>query len=99
MGMLHKSLGFIHIDRLKDIIMKKYIIHINLMDLPSLGFCNGKCQTYGIHILYWSEGIIIVNAMHLLKYFGNYPSFVFANMSIYYTLGHVDTSAPDKFPS
>jgi hypothetical protein len=39
--------------------------------LTILGFHNGKCQMYGICILYWSEGIIIVNAMHLLKYFGN----------------------------
>jgi hypothetical protein len=51
--------------------MKKCILHIHLMDFPSLGCHNGKFQMYGIHILYWSEGLIIVNAMHLLKSFGN----------------------------
>jgi hypothetical protein len=60
---------------------------------------NVKCQTYGIHLHYWIEGLIIVNAMHLQKSFGNYPSFVFANMSIHYALGPLDPSAPEKFLS
>jgi hypothetical protein len=69
-----------------------------MMEFPSFGCCNGKFQTYGIHIFYWSEGLIIVNAMHLLKAFGNYPGFVFANLSICCTLGPIDPSAPDNFP-
>jgi hypothetical protein len=69
-----------------------------MMDFPSLGYCNDKCQSYGIHIHYWSEGLIIVNTMHLLKSFGNNPSFVFANLSICCTLGPIDPSTFDKFP-
>jgi hypothetical protein len=60
----------LHIDLLREIIVKKFILHVHLMDFPSLGYHNGKCQTYGIHLCYWSEGLIIVNAMHLLKAFG-----------------------------
>jgi hypothetical protein len=56
--------------------MKKCILHIHLMDLPSLGCHNGKCQSYGIHIRYWSKGLIIVNTMNLLKAFGDKTGFV-----------------------
>jgi hypothetical protein len=79
--------------------MKKCILHIHLMELPSLGCRNGKFQMYGIHVLCWSEGLIIGNSMHLLKAFGNYPGFVYANLSICCALSPVDPSAPDKFPS
>jgi hypothetical protein len=78
--------------------MKKFILHIHLMDFPSLGCHNGKCQSYGIHIRYWSEGLIIANTMNLLKSFGDKPGFVSANLSIRCSLGPVDPSASDKFP-
>ena len=78
--------------------MKKCILHIHLMDLPSLGCHNGKGQSNGIHLHYWSEGLIIVNTMNLLKSFGHKPGFVSTNLSIHYTLGPVDPSASDKFP-
>jgi hypothetical protein len=68
------------------------------MDFPSLGFHNGKFQSYGIHLHYWSEGLIIVNSMHLLKAFDKKPGFVFANLSIHYALGTIDPSASNKFP-
>jgi hypothetical protein len=68
------------------------------MDFPSLGFRNGKCQSYGIYLHYWSEGLIIVNTMNLLKDFGDKPSFVSTDLSIHCTLGPVDPSASDKFP-
>jgi hypothetical protein len=68
------------------------------MDFPSLGYRNGKCQSYGIHICYWREGIIIVNTMHLLKTFGNKHGFVSANLSIRCTLGLIDPYAYEKFP-
>jgi hypothetical protein len=95
---LHKSLGLLHVDLLREISMKKCILHVHLMDFPSLGHHNGKCQSYGIHLRYWSEGFIIVNTVHLLKAFGNKPGFVFANLSIHYALGPVDPSTFDKFP-
>jgi hypothetical protein len=69
-----------------------------MMDFPTLGFFNGKCQSYGIHIRYWSKGLIIVNTMKLLKAFGNKPIFLYANISICYALGPVDPYAYDKFP-
>jgi hypothetical protein len=78
--------------------VKKNILHIHLMEFPSLGCCNGKCQSYGIHYHYWSEGLIIVNAMHLLKDFGNKSRFVSTNLSIHCDLGSVDPSTSDKFP-
>jgi hypothetical protein len=68
------------------------------MDFPYLGYHNGKCQLHGIHIFYWSEGLIIVNTMHLLKSFGNKPGFVYANMSIFCALSPVDPSTFYKFP-
>jgi hypothetical protein len=68
------------------------------MDFPSLGCRNRKCQSYGIHIFYLSEGLIIVKTMHLLKVFGKNPIFVYANLSILCSLGPVDSSACDKFP-
>jgi hypothetical protein len=68
------------------------------MKFPSLGYRNGKCQSYGIHVLYWSESLIIVNTMHLMKAFGDKPGFVSANLSICCALGPVDPSAYDKFP-
>jgi hypothetical protein len=68
------------------------------MEFPSLGFHNGKCQSYGIHLRYWSESLIIVNTMNLLKAFGNKPRFVSTDLSIRYALGPVDPSASDKFP-
>jgi hypothetical protein len=68
------------------------------MDFPSLGCRNGKCQLYGIHIFYWSEGLIIVNTMNLLKAFGDKTVFVSANVSICCALGPVDPSSYDKFP-
>jgi hypothetical protein len=77
--------------------VKKCILHVYLMDLPSLGCCNGKFQSYGIHIGYWSEGLIIVNTMHLLKDFGKKPGFESANLSICCTLGPVDPFSSDKF--
>jgi hypothetical protein len=77
--------------------MKKCILHIHLMDFPSLGFRNGKCQSYGIHLHYWSEGLIIVNTMNLLKSFGDKPSFVSVDLSICCALGPVDPSAYEKF--
>jgi hypothetical protein len=78
--------------------MKKCILHVHMMDFPSLGCHNGKCQSYGIHIRYWSEGLIIVNTMNLLKAFGDKPGFVSTNLSIHCALGPVDPSASDKFP-
>jgi hypothetical protein len=68
------------------------------MDFPSLGCCNGKGQSNGIHICYWSEGINIANTMNLLKAFGNKPGFVSADLSIHCTLGPIDPSASEKFP-
>jgi hypothetical protein len=88
----------LHIDLLREITVKKCILHIHLMNFPSLGFCNGKCQSYGIHLHYWSEGLIIINTMHLLKAFGEKPGFVSANLSIRCALGPVDPSISDKFP-
>jgi hypothetical protein len=88
----------LHVDLLREITVKKCILHVHLMEFLSLGFHNGKCQSYGIHIFYWREGIIIVNTMNLLKDFGNKPGFVSADMSILYTLGPVDPSASKKFP-
>jgi hypothetical protein len=67
--------------------------------LPSLDCRNGKFQTYGIHIHYWIKGLIIVNAMHMLKAFGKKLGFVSTNLSIRYALGPVDPFAPNKFPS
>jgi hypothetical protein len=67
------------------------------MELLSLDCCNGKCQLYGIHLRYWSEGIIIVNSMHLLKDFGYKPGFESSNMSICYSLGPIDTSSMRSF--
>jgi hypothetical protein len=68
------------------------------MDFPSFGFRNGKCQSYGFHIFYWREGLIIVNTMNLLKSFGDNPGFVSINLYICYALGPVDPSTSDKFP-
>jgi hypothetical protein len=68
------------------------------MDFPSLGYRNGKCQSYGIHLRYWSEGLIIVNTMNLLKAFGDKPGFVSADLSIHCALGPINPSASDKFP-
>jgi hypothetical protein len=78
--------------------MNKCILEVHLMDLPSLGCHNGKCQLYGIHLHYWSEGLIIVNTMNLLKAFGDKPGFVFFYVSICCALGIIDPSAYDKFP-
>jgi hypothetical protein len=78
--------------------MKKCILHVHLMDFPSLGCHNGKCQSYGIHVRYWSEGIIIVNNMNLLKAFGNKPGFVSVDLSIRCALGSIDPYAFEKFP-
>jgi hypothetical protein len=53
---------------------------------------------YGIHLYYWSEGLIIVNAMHLLKVFGNKPCFISTYLSIHCALGPVDPSTSENFP-
>jgi hypothetical protein len=66
--------------------MKKCILHVHLMDFPSLGCRNGKFQSYGIHLRYWSEGLIIVNTMTLLKAFGDKTSFVSTDLSIFYAV-------------
>jgi hypothetical protein len=79
--------------------MKKCILHVHLMDFPSLGYRNGKFQSNGIHLCYWSKGLIIVNTMHLLKYFSNKPGFIYVNISIQCALGPIDPSTFDKFPS
>jgi hypothetical protein len=68
------------------------------MDFSSLGCHNGKCQSYGMHLCYWSKGLNIVNNMNLLKAFGNNPGFVSANLSIRCDLGPLDPSASEKFP-
>jgi hypothetical protein len=68
------------------------------MDFPSLGCRNGKCQSYGIHLHYWSEGLIIVNTMNLLKAFGDKPGFVSTDLSICCSLDPINPSAYDKFP-
>jgi hypothetical protein len=78
--------------------MKKCILNVHLMEFPPLGFRNGKGQSNGIHLRYWSKGLIIVNTMNLLKAFGNMPSFVYVDLSICCTLGPVDPSASDKIP-
>jgi hypothetical protein len=95
---MHKSLGLLYINLLREIIVKKCILHVHLMEFPSLGFQNGKCQSYGIHLRYWSEGLIMVNTMHLLKAFGNNLGFIYSNMSIHCTLGPVDPSTSENFP-
>jgi hypothetical protein len=96
---MHKSLGLLHINLLREITMNKCILHVHMMSFLSLGCRNGKCQTYGIHLCYRSKGLVMVNVMHMLKAFGNKHGFVSANMSICCTLGPVDPSASDKFPS
>jgi hypothetical protein len=78
--------------------MKKCILHVHMMDLPSLGHHNVKCQSYGIHVHYWSEGLIIVNTMNLLKAFANKPGFVYVDLSIHCALGPVDPSTSEMFP-
>jgi hypothetical protein len=88
----------LHVDLLREITMKKCILHVYLMEFPSLGCCNGKGQSNGIHLRYWSKGLIIVYTMNLLKAFGNKLEFLSANISIYCALGPVDSSASDKIP-
>jgi hypothetical protein len=78
--------------------MKKSIPHIHVMDFPSFGCRNVKFQSYGIHLHYWSEGLIIVNTMNLLKSFGDKPEFVYIDLSIHYSIGTIDPSTSDKFP-
>jgi hypothetical protein len=95
---MHKSLGLLHIDLLKEITMKKCILDIHMMDFPSFVCHNGKCQSYGIHLRYWREGLMIVNTMNLLKDFGDKPCFVSANLSILCALGTIDPYTSDKFP-
>jgi hypothetical protein len=95
---MHKTLGMLHADLLREIIVKKCILHVHLMYFPSLGFRNGKCQSYGIHLHYWSEGLIIVNTMNLLKAFGDKPGFISVDLSILCALGPIDPSTSDKFP-
>jgi hypothetical protein len=68
-----------------------------MMEFPSFGYRNGKCQLYGIHLLYWSEGLIIVNTMNLLKDFGDKTGFLSTDLSICCALGPVDPSAYEKF--
>jgi hypothetical protein len=92
-------LGLLHVDLLKEITVKKCILHVHLMDFPSLGCLNGKGQSNGIHLRYWSEGLIIVNTMNLLKAFGDKPGFVSVDLSICCALGPIDPSASNKFPS
>jgi hypothetical protein len=87
----------IHVHLLREITVNKCILHVHLIDFPSLGFRNSKGQSNGIHLLYWSEGLIIVNTMNLLKAFGNNPGFVSANLSICCTLGPFDPSTSDNF--
>jgi hypothetical protein len=77
--------------------MKKCILHVHLMDFPSLGFHNGKCQSYGIHLRYWCEGLIIVNTLNLLKVFGDKHGFISTDLSICCALGPVDPFVYDKF--
>jgi hypothetical protein len=91
-------MGLLHVDLLREITMKKCILHIHLMEFPSLGCHNGKGQSNGIHIRYWSEGLIIVNTMNLLKAFGDKPGFVSPDLSIRYALGPIDPYSSDKFP-
>jgi hypothetical protein len=95
---LHKSLGLLHVDLLREIIVKKCILDVHMMDFTSLGQCNGKFQSYGIHLRYWSEGLIIVNTMNLLKSFGDKPGFVSSNLSIYCALGPISPSTYENFP-
>ena len=95
---MDKSLGLLHIDLIREITMKKCILHVHLMDFPSLGYRNGKCQSYGIHLRYWSEGLIIVNTMNPLKAFGDKHGFVSTDLSICCARGPVEPSASDKFP-
>ena len=78
--------------------MKKCILHTHLMEFPSLGCRNRKGQSNAIYLLYWSEGIIIINTMNLLKSFGDKPGFVYVDLSIHCALGPVDPSSFDKFP-
>jgi hypothetical protein len=68
------------------------------MEFPSFGCRNGKCQSYGIHLHYWREVLIIANTMNLLKVFGNKLGFVSSNLSIHCSLGLVDPSTYNKFP-
>jgi hypothetical protein len=91
-------LGLLHVDLLREITVKKCILHVHLMDFPSLSCRNGKLESYGIHLHYWSEGLIIVNTMNLLKAFGNKPGFASVDLSIYCALGPVDPYASNKFP-
>jgi hypothetical protein len=95
---MHKSLGLLHVDLLREITVKKCILHVHLMNFPSLGCRNGKCQSYGIHLRYWSEGLIIVNTMNPLKAFSDKHGFVSANMSIHCALGPLDPSSSANFP-
>jgi hypothetical protein len=69
-----------------------------MMEFSSFVFCNGKCHLYGIYSCYWSEGLIIVNTMNLLKNFGNKIRFVSSNLSICCALDLVYPYALDKFP-
>jgi hypothetical protein len=78
--------------------VKKFILDVRLMDFPSLGCRNGKCQSYGIHLRYWSKGLIIVNTMNLLKAFCNKLVFVSIDLSICCALGLVDPYSSDNFP-
>jgi hypothetical protein len=88
----------LHVDIVTEITMKKWIFHVHVMEFPSLGCCNGKCQSNGIHIHYWSEGLIIVNTMNLQKAFGSKPGIVSIDLSIYCVLGPIESSSSDKFP-
>jgi hypothetical protein len=78
--------------------MKKCILHIHIMGFPSFGCHNGKCQAYGIHLLYWRKGFIIVNTINLLKDIGNKPGFVSTDLFICYAPSPVEPSASKIFP-
>jgi hypothetical protein len=68
------------------------------MEFPSLHCHNGKGQSNGIHLFYWSEGLIIVNTMNLLKAISDKPCFVSTDLSIRCALGPVDKSTSNNFP-
>ena len=79
--------------------MEEGTLHIHVMYFQSLGSNNGQYHPDGVHSSYWSECLIVVQALDLRIPFCHQPILVFGCGPISSYFGFVDPFALYQLPS
>ena len=91
-----KTWWSLHIDFFSEIPMKKGVLNVHLVEIPTTNRGNSKKTSKSGELGHRSKSFSIVNTFALGEAFGNKAKFVTFNNAIRIILDLVDPSAPNR---